>query len=236
MRRCSGVFRRRHFRRRAFCCHPLDWCAAAATPTSTPSAAAASSGIRLAGLFLGRGPRLRRLHLNRLDCRRCRRRRRCRALVRPWSRRLWLARGTGARPILDDAFERPCAPLVEIHPARQRLQPHLEIAILDADPRQLQHQVVHELVIEHVDFVALLRLVTEKLELRLEQRVYPGLLVDRVNQRVRIEEELQDGVEQAAYGAQNPRWVPYSISASKPVLSSGSIWNGSSFTSRTRLN
>ena len=150
-------------------------CAAAATPASTPSAATASSGIRLAGLFLGRGPRLRRLHLSRLRLQTMRGGGGgCWALVRTRSRLLWLARGPGARPILDDAFERPRAPLVEVHPARQRLQPHLEIAVLDADARQLEHEVVHELVIQHVDFVALLALVAEKVELLLVERVDLG--------------------------------------------------------------
>ena len=40
---------------------------------------------------------------------------------------LRLARRPGAGPVLDDAFQRPRAALVEIHPARQRFQPHLEV-------------------------------------------------------------------------------------------------------------
>ena len=83
-------------------------------------------------------------------------------LRRPWTSWPRLARGPGARPVLNDAFKRARAPLVEVHAARQRFEPHLEIPILDADPRQLEHEVVDELVVEDVDFVALLALVAER--------------------------------------------------------------------------
>ena len=109
-------------------------------------------------------------------------------LRRPRSRLLRLARRPGARPVLDDGFQRPCAPLVEVHPARQRFEPHLEVSILDADARQLQHEVVHELVIQHVDLVALLALFAEQVELLFVERVDLRLLVQHLDERVRIEE------------------------------------------------
>ena len=73
-----------------------------------------------------------------------------------------LAGRSRARPVLNDVFERARAPLVEVHPARQRFEPHLQISILDADARQLEHEVVHELVVEDVDVVALLALLAEQ--------------------------------------------------------------------------
>ena len=73
-----------------------------------------------------------------------------------------LPRRPGARPVLHDAFQRARAPLVEIHPARQRLEPHLQVPVLDADARQLEHEVVDELVVERVDLIALLVLFAEK--------------------------------------------------------------------------
>ena len=116
--------------------------------------------------------------------------------------RLWrrgLARRTRTRPILNHAFERARTPLVEVHPARQRFEPHLEIAVLDADPRQLEDEVVDQLVVQNIDFVALLDLLAKEIELSLVQRIDFGLLVKRVNDRAGIEEQLQDRIEQPAY-------------------------------------
>ena len=82
---------------------------------------------------------------------------------------------------MHDALERARPPLVEVHPARERFQPHLQIAILDADARQLEDQVVHQLVIQDVDFVALLCFVPQKLKLCFEELVDPRLLVNRMD-------------------------------------------------------
>src|SRR5262245_61688185 len=57
-----------------------------------------------------------------------------------------LQRGDDSRPVLDNAFERTGTALVEIEAARHRLDPHLEVLDLDAQPRRLEHEVVNELV------------------------------------------------------------------------------------------
>ncbi len=44
--------------------------------------------------------------------------------------------GTAPAPVLHDPFERARAPLVEVEPARHRLDAHLEVLHLDAEPRQ----------------------------------------------------------------------------------------------------
>ena len=50
--------------------------------------------------------------------------------------------------VLHDALERTRAPLVEVQPARQRLDAHLQVLHFDAEPRDLDRQVVHQLVAE----------------------------------------------------------------------------------------
>ena len=55
------------------------------------------------------------------------------------------------RLVDDDALERPCAPLVEVEPAGQRLDAHLEVLDLDAQPRRFDDEVVNQLVIQLID-------------------------------------------------------------------------------------
>src|SRR5262249_50962199 len=84
-----------------------------------------------------------------------------------------LQRRDGSRTVLHDAFERARAPLVEVEPARHRLEPHLQALHLDARARQLEDEVVDDLVVQRLD--GRVRVV----QLRLD--------VKRVDQRVRVQ-------------------------------------------------
>ena len=104
-------------------------------------------------------------------------------------------------PVLDHALERADSPFGEVEPARQRLDPHLEVLQLDARPRRLEHQVVQHLVVEGVPR----RAVDPRLAGRLDEvAVDLGLLVQDVDQLIRVEEQLQERVQPAADGPQQP--------------------------------
>src|SRR5687768_13647682 len=92
-----------------------------------------------------------------------------------------LKRRNRARPVLHDAFERARATLVEIDPARHRFDSHLEVLHLDAESRRFEHEVVNQLVVQRF------RLVVRVVQLRLD--------VQRLNHRVRIEEQLEDWLQ-----------------------------------------
>jgi hypothetical protein len=93
-----------------------------------------------------------------------------------------------AGPVLDDAFEGTRPPLVEIQPARHRFDSHLEVLHIDAQARRFQHQVVDDLVIQRFERRLL------GVQLRLD--------VERLNQRVWVEEQLEDGIQQLAHERQ----------------------------------
>jgi hypothetical protein len=98
---------------------------------------------------------------------------------------------------LHDAFERAPAALVEVQAAAERLDAHLEVVNLDPQPRRFDDQVVNHLVEERVHFLALP-------EAAVELGVHLRLNVQRVDDAVRVEEQLQHGVEQLADEAEHP--------------------------------
>ena len=103
--------------------------------------------------------------------------------------------GDRARAILDDAFERARAPLVEVQPAGHRLDPHLQVLDLDAEPRGLEHEVVNQLVVERVE-----RCVVRVVQLRLD--------VQRLDQRVGLKNSFRIGFSSLRMNAQErPRCV-----------------------------
>ena len=102
------------------------------------------------------------------------------------------ARPDDFRPVLDDAFERADPTLAEVEPAGERFDAHLQVLELDPVPRRLEHEVVQHFVVQRVpvgarpielDLAALLAL--EQVDVELD------LLVQRRDQRVRVEEQLQ---------------------------------------------
>ena len=100
-----------------------------------------------------------------------------------------LQRRHGAGAVLHDPFERARAPLVEIEPARHRLEPHLQALHLDAGARELDDEVVDHLVVERVELLAprVARGVA-LVQIRLD--------VQRLDQRVGVEEQLEERPEQ----------------------------------------
>ena len=90
----------------------------------------------------------------------------------------------GLRPVQHGAFERPCAPLAEVDPGIQRLHAHPEVLDLDAEPRRFDDEVVNQLVIQ------LMTARVEVVDLRLH--------VQHVDERVRIEEQLEQRPQQPA--------------------------------------
>jgi hypothetical protein len=99
-----------------------------------------------------------------------------------------LLRRHGAGAVLHDPFERARAPLVEIEPAGHRLQPHLERLDFDAGPRQLDDKVVDHFVVQRVELLALGGAFRVAL-------VQVCLDVERVDQRVGVEEQLEQRPE-----------------------------------------
>src|SRR5207248_8127377 len=120
--------------------------------------------------------------------------RRCdRLLAAAWRRR---RRVINRRPFIrrlvdHDAFERTRTPLVELETAGDRLEPHLHVFRLDAEPRELEDEVVHHLVVELID-----RPLARKL-FRV-QSIQARLDVQRLDQRIRVQEQLEDRIEQLA--------------------------------------
>jgi hypothetical protein len=84
-----------------------------------------------------------------------------------------------SRPVHDDALERSRPPLIELEAACERLNLHLQVLDFNAQARGLEDQIVKELVVQVIGARSNL--------------VQPGLDVQRLNQRVRIEQELQHG-------------------------------------------
>jgi hypothetical protein len=106
----------------------------------------------------------------------------------------YLQRRDGAGAVLNDPFERARAALVEIEPASHRFQPHLEALHLDARPRQLHHEIVDHLVVQRIELLA------ARLALRVP-RVQLRLDVQRLDQRVRVEKQLQERPEERSQPA-----------------------------------
>ena len=113
-------------------------------------------------------------------------------------RRRRLGCGPGARPVLHHALERPRAPIAEVEPARHGLDAHLQVLDLDREARQLQHEVVHHLVVQRRGAFELL----------------PGVLVDRalavehLDDRVRVDEQLEHRVQQPPDARDQPAAEP----------------------------
>jgi hypothetical protein len=99
-----------------------------------------------------------------------------------------LERRHRAGAVLDDAFEGARAPLVEVQPAGHRLEPHLEALHFDAGPRQLHDEVVDHFVVQRVELLA------PGGPLRVT-RVQIRLDVERLDERVGVEQELQERPE-----------------------------------------
>jgi hypothetical protein len=102
------------------------------------------------------------------------------------ARRLQGRHGAGA--VLHDPFERAGAPLVEIEPAGHRLEAHLQALHLDTRPRQLHHEVVDDFVVQGVEPCVSLGIALIQLPLD----------VQRLDQWVRIEEQLQERPQERA--------------------------------------
>jgi len=92
-------------------------------------------------------------------------------------------------------LERAGAPFVELEPAGERLDPHLEVLHLDAKPGRLDDEVVHHLVVQLVEGVAL------RIALGFtfgHARVQARLDVQGPDERIRVEEQLQERQQQLA--------------------------------------
>ena len=83
----------------------------------------------------------------------------------------------------DDAFECARASFVEFEPARKRLEAHRQIFHLDAEPGRLDHEVVRHLEVQAIT------LGVHRVQLRLD--------VKRVNQRIRVEQQLENRTQQS---------------------------------------
>src|SRR5262245_23220326 len=102
-----------------------------------------------------------------------------------------LQRRDGAGTILDDPFERARAALVEVEPARHRLEAHLQALHLERVARHFDDEVVDHLVVQRVELLALgPPLGVALVEIRLD--------VERLDQRVRVEEQLEERPQQGA--------------------------------------
>ena len=123
---------------------------------------------------------------------------------------LWL---TG--PVFHDPFERAASAFVEVEPARQRFDAHLQVVYFDAGARDLEHQVVQHFVVQRIESdVGLLALAHPVLDLIVDLRLGLRLRLDEMHQRVRIDEELQNGVEQLS----NPEEQPAMRAVDRDVL------------------
>src|SRR5262249_52787374 len=100
-----------------------------------------------------------------------------------------LERRHRAGTVLHDPLERARAPLVEVEAARHRLEPHLQALHLERVARHLDDQVVDHFVVQRVELLAL----RPPLGVALIQ---VGLDVQRLDERVRIEEQLEERPEQ----------------------------------------
>src|SRR5450631_2445914 len=154
--------------------------------TTSPSAASSAPTAALSGAFgRGRSSSSGRLRFNaRLVSFR-----RWKLGDRALDRRRYLY-GLAGR-VRDDALERARAALVELDPAGERLDAHLQVLGLDAQPRRFEDEVVNQLVIQLIEVMARrFPLGVDRVQLRLD--------VQRLNQRVRVEEQLQDRLQQPA--------------------------------------
>src|SRR5574338_251003 len=105
-----------------------------------------------------------------------------------------LSRRDRGRPILHRAFERTRAPLIEIEAAGDRIHRHLHVLDLDAEARDLEHEVVDQLVVQ--------RLHPRQAVGR--ARIHLRLDVQRFGDRAGIEEQLENGVQEPANAAEQP--------------------------------
>jgi hypothetical protein len=97
--------------------------------------------------------------------------------------------------VLDDGFERAGPPLVEVQPARQGLDAHLQVLHLDAKPGDLDDEVVDHLVEERVCLLTL----TDPL---VEVVVHPGLKRERMTDGVRIDEQFHEWTKELSNAAE----------------------------------
>src|SRR5258708_32553181 len=93
-----------------------------------------------------------------------------------------------AGPVLHDPFECARAPLVEIKPARHRLETHLQALPLDTRPRQLHDEVVYRFVMQGI--APRVPLGVSRIQFRLD--------VERLDEWVRIEQQLEERPQQSA--------------------------------------
>ena len=109
--------------------------------------------------------------------------------------------GRFGRLVDHDAFECAGAPLVELEAARQRFHTHLEVLHLDAHPRGLEDEVVHDFKVQLVESAARRFLLgVERIQLRLH--------VERLDERTRVEHQLQQRLQQPA---QEPHRTPVGL-------------------------
>ncbi len=160
------------------------------TRAAPPSATTTSSRAPLVPLVVERVAELALRRLSALSLLRPR------ALIAPLIPLIPLAgrrlqRRDRARTVLDDAFERARAALVEIQPTRDRLEPHLQALQLNARARELDDEVVNHFVVERVEPRVVLRVAA--VHLRLD--------VQRLDQRIRIEQQLEERAQQRAQPA-----------------------------------
>jgi hypothetical protein len=105
-----------------------------------------------------------------------------------------LERRDGAGPVLDDALERARAALVEVQAARHRLEPHLQALHLERVACHFDDEVVNDLVVQRVELFALgPALRVPLVQVRLD--------VQRLDQRVRVEQHLQERPQQRPHPA-----------------------------------
>ena len=102
-------------------------------------------------------------------------------ILMPWPRQR-------IRLVLHDVFERARAPLVEIEPARQGLEAHLQVLHFDAQPGDLDDEVVDHLVEERIRFFPLADALVEVV-------VHAALQGERMTHGVRVDEQLHERTE-----------------------------------------
>ncbi len=126
------------------------------------------------------------------------------------------------RRLVDDgALEGTRAPLVELQPAGQRLDSHLQVLHLDASPRRLHDQVVHQLVVQLIHPMA--SALASSFALGVDG-IQARLDMQRLDQRVRVEEQLQDRHQQARIQRIGARCDSNSVASSNAKFGSSGGW------------
>ena len=94
--------------------------------------------------------------------------------------------------VLGGALEAANAAFVEVGPSLQRLDAMREMLIVDLDPRDIRHKTTEDLEVQRVP----LRLTTSEFGFLRGQCVrLPRLRVQRVDNRLRIDQQLQQRIE-----------------------------------------